>query len=583
MSFDLPQDPSQLSYAQVREANARYEQYLPTSSAIGANFPQGSVCIPWSTSQPNWFDFSKSFVRLLVNTSYPRPLGSQLNPEVPSMGPGSPFLQIQGVAPAMHQAASLFSRCEVRCNGVTVSLLSDWVPQCEAAMKRILKTKANNDSFGYSNDYFDPQYHSRQARITMPTLDLGTFNQSNLCQSIYDLGFTYPPIDKKCVINLNAAGTTATITTDYPVGPNSQQSLIDYFRNGDIITVLEGATLAPQWRAYLRNVAITSAEVLTLTLTNCSGATGAAYDIGANGNPAQVFIERQQEQQISNTVELLWQPPLSIWHTSHMMPSSAYWELVLVPWPSSVYQGRAVETLAPGKVAGVDFGVTVQDVSLQLYTVAGPRIENLNFLIDLPYEINCQAQSVTVGKNSLLQQSWDVPSSTYFIMIALQSRNLNDSAVSSTKFTVNTPQNTQNANLQNSVTRLFVQFRSASLPPQKQELSYKAYERDQDPLLNAPASAGNDQFTLRWREYVQGTGLAGFSCEREIDWLNKGALHAFYVPADVSAQSTRLQTNLQFSEDLSQLANVLVFTVSRRAASVSIDAGRFTSVVIQDL
>ena len=580
--FQLAQSPEQLAFAQEKSANASYQQYLPTSSAIGANFSSGTIVIPFSLSQPNWWTPSKSFVRLLINTSLPQGANA-VNPFVNGTASGSPFLQYQGIAPAYFQAASLFSRIEFLVNGVTVSLLSDWCPQVHAFMERTLRPGANMDTFQYSKDYTSAEFHDRQSRVTLPSLELGVNDDqlTGLSLSIYDIGMAYPAAAESVIATVDAAGTSLVITTSI-ADPLGQLALIAYVRANDVLTILDSATQQPRFRAYVRNVVATSGTVTTITVGCSQGMTGAALVLGDVAFPAQVFIERQQQRQITNTTEILWKPPIAAWQGETAIPGGSFCELRLTPWPQSVFQARAIESIQPGRIAGRDFQVTIQDLSLQLYTQAGPRVESLNWLWPLDFDTVCQAQSVTVGPNSLQQLNFDIPSSTYYIGVALQNRNLNDSAVSSTRYTVGTLASNP-TNLENSITRLFIQWKGQSLPPQRQELFYKEFERDIDPTINPPTSAGNDQLAMRFVESQLNNGLAFSSCERESDWLDRGPLYSFFVPSDVSAQSTRLQVNLQFSQDLSQVANVLVFAISRKVCSVTMDSGRYTSVVVQDL
>lgn len=580
--FQLPQSPEQLAFAQEKSANASYQQYLPTSSAIGANFSSGTIVIPFSLSQPNWWTPAKSFVRLLVNTSLPAGANAA-NPAIAGTASGSPFLQYQGIAPAYFQAASLFSRIEFLVNGVTVSLLSDWCPQVHSMLERTLRPGANMDTFQYSKDFTSAEFHDRQSRVTLPALELGVNDNqlTGLSLSIYDIGVAYPDAGESVIANVNAGGTTVTITQSAG-DAGGYADVATYVRANDVLTILDSATQQPRFRAYIRDVTVTSPTVLTITVGCGAGATGTAYDVGDVGIPANVFIERQNQRQITNTYELLWKPPIAAWQGEHAIPGGSFCELRLTPWPQSVFQARAIESIQPGKVAGRDFQVVIQDLSLQLYTQAGPRVESLNWLWGLDFDTMCQAQSITVGPNSLQQLNFDIPSSTYYIGIAIQNRNLNDSAVSSTKFTVGTLASNP-TDLQNSISRLFIQWKGQSLPPQRQELFYRAFERDVDPTINPPSASGNDQLAMRFVESQLNNGLAFSSCERESDWLDRGPLYSFFVPSDVSAQSTRLQVNLQFSQDLSQVANVLVFAISRKVASITMDSGRYTSVVVQDL
>jgi len=299
--FSLAQSPDQLAFAQEKSANASYQQYNPTSSAIGGNFPNGTIVIPFSLSQPMWYTPAKSFVRLLINTSYPLPLGSQENPNIPSMGPGSPFLQQQGIAPAMFQAASLFSRIEFLVNGVTVDLLSDWTPQVHSFLERTLRPKANLDSFQFSKDFTDPDFHTRQARVTQPVLDLGVPDQSNLSLSIYDIGVPYPAKAKYLTATLNADGTSCVLTSPDDIGAGFL-TLVNYYRAGDILSVLESATQPTQFSGEIRNIVVAGdGKTCTITLTNTRGVTGVGYTVGDVGNPAGVYFERVQPRQINNS------------------------------------------------------------------------------------------------------------------------------------------------------------------------------------------------------------------------------------------------------------------------------------------
>jgi len=583
--FNLIQDASQTSYAQEQQANASFQEYFPTSSALFQNFSQGTVVIPFALSAPNWWVPSKSFVRLLVNTSYPAGGPAQAT----EMTSGAPFLQIQGIAPAMFQAASLFSRIEFMINGVSVDLISDFTPQVHAFLERTLRPRYNLESAQYSRDFVEADFRARQSRVTLPSLNpLGLDNQTTRTYSIYEYNVVQPAAGSiKATVPNADHGTSIVLTSSAPQADN-WATLVAAIRPGDIITILTENSGCVGVQAMIASARATSNTVCTFAVANISGfQPGVDASYGDTGyRTANVFISRVQERQINNTYELLWRPPNALFQYSGAIPSGSFCELRLTPWPASVYQARGVETLNPNLRAGVDFQVQVADLSLNLYTTAGPRIENLNWLLPLDFQVSCQAQAITVGANSLLQQNWDIPSSTYLICIALQNRALNNPDVSSTKFVVGTVAG-QNQGLERSLTRLFIQFRGQSLPPQRQEMLYVPYDRSADPSKN-PGTAtsdtiGNDQFTLRYLETYLNNSLAFGSCERESEWLDRGPIYSFFVPADVSASTTRLQVNTQFSADLRATGNVLVFALSRRIATVSVEASRWTSISVQDL
>lgn len=577
--FNLPQSPEQLSVAFERSANCSYQSYYPTASCTGNNFSSGEITIPFSLSSPYYWVPNKSYIRLVVELSFPNV--EQKNPDVVGMGSGSPFLQYQGIAPNMFMASSLFSRMSLSANGVIINNVTDWLPQITAMTSRVLRPRALLDSFEYSKDFTSGRFHDRASRVTMPTFNLGVPGQSDTALSVFDLGLTYPPVGNGLVITLNSGGTAAVITLTQPGYSDGAglAAIRDYIRAGDVLSVLEGPTQQVLFQGLIRDFVVDSSTQATVTLTNTSGATGAANIGGAVGNPAQIFIERQEPTQIANVFELCFRPPLSAFQGEHAIPAGAFMEVKLQPWSNSVYPGRAIESLQSNRVPGRDFQVVVRDLNLQLYTCAGPRIEQLQWLWEQSVSTQCQAQAITVQANSLQQLNYDISSSTYWIGIAIQGRNLNDTAQSCTKFTVG------RTNLQQAISRCYLTYKGMTVPAQLQTCAYRPYARNPDPVLNPPDSAGIDGFVDRYSQHMQSIGLA-FSaggCETEQEWLERGNIFGFYVPSDVSAQSTRLQVNIEFSQDLSQVGNVLVFSVSREVASVNIDGGRWTSVVMQQL
>lgn len=590
MSFDLPQDVQQLPVSQVRQANAQYVEYLPTSSAIGQNFSSGEITIPWSCQSPLWWDPRKSYIRMVINTSFPIPL---VVPAGTDTAQGSPFLPYMGVAPSYFQAASLFSRASFSMNGVIVSQISDYMPQIHAFARRILKPDANIKTFEAALDFSDPDFAARQAQVTLETgLQTPTVDTRNTTLGIYDLGIVLPTAAQNVKVTLNAAGTEAVILLSAgALQPDATWAIWRKFvKQGTVMTVQLSAAEGVAWQGVIEQYNVDSGVQVTVTVSNVSGRNGAnPIVVGDNNLSANVFFTNVNPvAPVANTYEVFFQPPLSIFETGLMIPGGSFNELKITPYSSSVFQGRGVETLSP-KQAGVDFQVVVQQLSLFLYTCAGPRIDSaITWLLPLDCCITCSTQALTSGANSQAQLLFDVPASTYAIGIALQNRNLNDSATSSTKFTVGYP--SRSGPLEQSVSRLYVTFRSLTQPAQLQVLEYK-----QDSSVfgnrNPPDSAGRNFFVKRYMENALVNGLAfnPGGVESFQDFLASGPMFMSYWPGDASSQSSRVTVNITTSEDLtgntpgSFGANVLLFAVYRQVGTISMEAGRMTSIQVQDL
>lgn len=591
MSFDLPQDVQQLPVSGVRQANAQYVEYLPTSSAILGNFSAGEVTIPFSCQSPLWWDPRKSYVRMVINTSFPIPLVVPANTDTAQ---GSPFLPYMGVAPSYFQAATLFSRASFSMNGVIVSQVNDYLPQIHAFARRILKPDANIKTYEAALDFSDPNFAARQAQVTLETgLQTPTVDTRNTTLGIYDLGVVLPAANQNVKITLNGAGTSAVILLSAgALQPDATWAIWKRFvRQGTIVTAQLAAAEGVSWQGVIQQYNIDSQTQVTLTVSNVSGVNGNNQPnvIGVDNNSANIFFTNPNPPApVANTYEVFFQPPLSLFESGLMIPGGSFNEVKLTPYSSSVYQGRAVETLSP-KLAGVDFQVQIQQMSLFLYTCAGPRIDApLTWLLPLDVCIMCSTQALTSGQNSQSQLLFDVPASTYCIGIALQNRNLNDTATSSTKFTVGYP--SRSAALEQSVSRLYVTFRSLTQPAQLQTLEYK----EDSPIFgnkNPPATAGRNFFVKRYMEnaLVNGLSFNPGGVESFQDFLASGPMYLSYWPGDASSQSSRVTVNITTSEDLTGTtpgsfgANVLLFAVYRQVGTISMEAGRITSIQVQDL
>jgi len=590
MSFDLPQSAEQLPANSIKQANAQWVEYQPTASAIGANFSAGEQTYPMSLQQPLWFDPGKSYLRLVINTSQPIPLAV---PSGTDSAAGSPFLPFQGVAPSYFQAASLFSRASFSLNGVIVSQVNDYLPQVHAFARRILKPDANLKTFESAIDFSNPNFAARQAQVTLQCgLQTPEVNTKNVTMGIYDLGIKLPPADQNVKITLDASGKEAVILlSDAALNTDATWAkVLRWCKKGSTITVQRASALGVEWQGVVQGTAVDSATQITVRVSNVSGVNGsnAAIEIGDDDDSANIFFTvPEPPAPVSNTYEVYFRPPLSIFEAGYLIPGGSYMEMRLSPYSSSVYQGRAVETLSP-KQAGVDFQVQIQQSSFFAYVCAGPRIENLSWLLPLDVCIGCSTQAMTSGANSQAQLLFDVPPSTYLIAVALQNRNLNDSATSSTKFTVGYPSRT--GSLERSITRLYVTYRSLSQPAQLQTLEFKDSSVADDDK-NPPNTAGVNLMVKRYAESAMACGLAlsPGGVESFQDWLTAGGYYASYWPADSSAQSSRVTVNITTSEDLSGNtpgsfgANVVVFCVYRQVATITTEAGRWTSVQVQNL
>lgn len=585
MSFNLIQNPADLPFAQIRQAQSSFVQYLPTSSAIGQNFAAGEVVIPWSLQSPLWMDLSKSYVRLVIETSNPLPVAFPPNTGSDN---GSPFMQYQGVAPAYHQGPSLFSRGSFSINGVIVSNITDNFSQIAAFSQRILRPNGLTKTFGASMDFVDPNFSARQNRVTAPDVIQGYPDDRNLTVCLYDIPGIAQPASSGTPgfqASWNSAQTTLTITADDASSSGGWLTTKAFIKENTRVTVLETAASTVALTGVVRSVNISSTTVLEIVMLDVPALGNTSFS-----NPAQVFFTNYNPPEpIMNQYEILMRPPLSIFETGQMIPGGAFCELRLQPFSQSIFQGRAVETLRPNLQAGKDFQVIVKEFSFFLYQCQGPRIDApISWLLPLDTCYTMTTQAITSGANSMGQFLFDVPASTYCLAIGLQNRDLNNSAVSSTRMTVGYP--TRDPGLEQSVNNLFVTFKGVTQPQQLQQLLYKDYDPALQISPNNPGTAGINGMALRYmqNQLVDGLGFSPGGCESFSDWLQAGPIYLSYWPADSSSESTRVMVNITTSKDLTGTngsvgANVCLFAVYRQVATISCEAGRWSSIQVQNL
>lgn len=578
MSFDLVTSPEQLAYAREKQSGSSWQQFLPTSSAVGANFSAGSINFPVSLQAPMWWQPSKTYVRLVVNTSYPQVLA---NPGDTGTAAGSPFLPHMSTAPSFLQGMSLFSRASFSCNGQMVSQINDNYAQIGAFTERVLKPDAQVKNFWDGQDFTNATFAARQNTVTMPNMLTPGPNDNDLTVSIYDVGVAYPSSVQ--VVNATLAGAQLTISAPAVLAPGSFAQLSAYLRQGQRITILQGAAEPVAVSGTVEQWAGAATEIV-ITLGNIEGLD---INVGEATLPAQVFITSLNPTKvISNTYEILTVPPLSIFQYGGLIPGGSFMNLELQAFPQSVFQTRAVETLGLNKVQGRDFQVTILECSLFMYVCSGPRVDqSISFMLELPYCVEMSTQALTSqGTNNLI---FNCSPSTYCIGVALQNRSLDVSQASSTRFTVGYPANSPG--LENSISRLFVTYRGVTQPPQLQSLGYKEYEEGKND--NSPATAGVNLQVIRWQQnqLIDGLGFSAGGSEDFATWQERGGLYLFYFPADASAESNRCQVTIACDKDLTGTvpgsvgANVLLFSISRQVATVSMEAGRWTSVNLTNL
>ncbi len=531
--FDLKTSVEELSSANQGTSRMEYDQHPPTRDVTTDNFANGAIHFRFQQAGQKWWCPSRSYIRMRCQISKTDDTRLESGDEI---------------APNMGLCASLFQSAEFRINDKTVSRISDFMPQIDALETRLSKSKSWLDGIGKSVNIWGENFAERQGIICKDVYEEKVIQESYLDRT--ELGF-------------DAATNTVAVAVDTGVmtfAANGGGALPNPlpFQPRDTIELAVGNDL----------FTYTVSSVIDATSIQLDNVKTIAVAAGAHGFLRKRKIESGEKARKVKEIELIWQPPLSIFKIGHCLPCGKY-ELVLNPQTQSSYQQAAIQSLGINKVAGTDFKFEVKDMYLYCNTVEGPRADDVSYLIDLE-QTTCQSDNVPGV--SFAQRNFDVSPSTYALTVAYQDSRVNsDTQYSQSKFKsygVNSGASEEELKLN----RFFINYSGQNLPAP-----------DADPKYIVGDAI--DYTTQRFAEtsIYSGAMFDSGGGESLSDWHSRGAYYYFSWPRDGTDRSTRVNVHQGF-ETGTQVANmrVLLFSHNKQVARVQVSDGRVVSVDLED-
>jgi len=262
-------------------------------------------------------------------------------------------------------------------------------------------------------------------------------------------------------------------------------------------------------------------------------------------------------------LELIYRPPLSILDTKGCLPSGQY-EIVLNPQSEESYKKGSIINLGDAieKVPGTDFKFEVVDFYWMLALVdTDETVSSTQYTLDLA-DIECQSQKLDTA--SLSQTFFQVPSTTSGLAVAFQDTRVTSSTVySASEFKVE-------GGVELALNRMFLSYANQNKP-----------SPDADPSFNATT----DRSAQLYQDTYSDAGAVWDVSPPESykEWTDRGRYYYFKWHKDGSDASTRVIVNSQFvGETPVTYMNMLLFSISRRAATVTVKDGQVVSVEIFD-
>lgn len=551
--FNLKTSTSELSSANQGTNRMQYVQQPPTRDVTGNNFSNGSIFIRWEVSGQRWWIPARSYLR--TRATLTDNAGNQLILE-------------DDIAMNMGLMGNLFQSAEFKINGKVVSRVSDYMAQVDALEKRLTKSQSWLNSVGKSSNYWQPKMATRQQIITSDGLEVDEVN--------YRRGY----LGNGGAVGIASLGSNLDFLD--LLTPNQVQFIV---LNSEIVFSANGGTAIPDLTRYFsvgesiafndggEKVQQIASFATTVTANDTLRMSGAVLAVAAANIIVQVRKARtlldltlQQSRRIDG-MELIWQPPLSIFKVSHAMPAGKY-ELRLNPQTSSVFQERVIESLLASKVHGAanDFIFSIVDMYFYTAELDGPRADDLTYLLDLE-ETRCQTQNV-LNSTGLQQEQFNVSPSTFALTLAFQDSRAGsgDTRYSSSKLKVNAE-----ASDELKLTRMYIKYAGVNRPQPDADPSYKI--------------GSAEDYTIQ--RYIDSNIYSGAyfdngGQESIQEYQSRGAYYYFLWPRDGTDRSTRVTTNFQFNTGLTN-ASVLLFDHFKKAARIRVENGRVIDVIVEEV
>lgn len=266
------------------------------------------------------------------------------------------------------------------------------------------------------------------------------------------------------------------------------------------------------------------------------------------------------------SLDCVWQPPLNIFDVKGCLPAGQY-SLVLNPSNVSRYQLNSI--VSSGEKTTADFKFQVVDAYLYVSTIDGEMVSSKSYALDL-HNVECQVQKIEGA--GLTQRYFNVSPATTKLAVAYQDTRIASSTQTSaslfTASATDTPYGL--GQLQNNLNRFYISFANMQKP---------------QPDASPEYDTSIDRLGERYHETLLESGLywnpAG--AESYADWKRRGLLMLYSFPKPGDDASTRVQVNQQFKggTDITNL-NVLLFSVSRTAAQITISNGQVSAVELKE-
>ncbi len=423
----------------------------------------------------------------------------------------------EGIAPNMFFGDSLFQSMKVSCNGVCLNEQTDYCHQISALRQRLNKPDQWLETIGASTNFTQESHLSRVSEVA-----------SNHTKSRLD----FTEMDREA-LGFDAAGNTIALAANTGIitfaaaGGDPLPNLNDAFRVGDEIDIADSNNGNRRTNYTIR---IVNNIASTLTVS------GQIAAIAANGGANGIFVTRRNDgltRSNAREYEALWKPGLGLFQEiNYPLPGGCTYEVMLTPFPSSIYKKYAIESGNVNKTPAVsnttDNDYQFQVININMYVCKGYS-SNPSPKQDMEISFDqIRAQTQTLNTNNLTQKNYDVHPFCHSLSIAYQQNGSGqDTRFSRGRFKLSGNQDLE-------ITRIYVQYASMTLPNPIPDLDYNR-------------TANKDFLLQRYLEtQLYSKGIMHPSVEPLQKYYDRGPIYHWRWPRSMEKGHTSVVVNQNF-------------------------------------
>jgi hypothetical protein len=512
---------------------------------VTTNFSSGLQNYKWELGGSKWWVPSKSYFRIRASLTKAN---------------GTALVMADDIAPAYGLCGNLFQSLDFKMADTTVCRIDRNVAQVDILNNRLTKSRSWNKSVGYSTNFYEQDFASRQALVCSDGLNLSISpEQSPSSITLADLGIT----DGKASSSVSSIGGVIAIesNTDTPDDATRIQIGDVLFIETENIEVRSVVTAV----AYLnkKNILIgvdektteeVKAPITRFTLVR---------------NQLDVSLSTVPSRQ-APSFEMIWKPPLGVFDIESALPCGKY-ELVCNPNQLQTLNTSVVESQKVAKTAGTDYKFSIVSCELYICEMEGERVDNSSYLFDFN---TLRVQSMDIKSNSFGQRTFDVSPSTRNLVVAFQDGRVG----TNTKFSPSKFRSYVDA-----VADIALKSSDQGLTLSRQYVNYSGQSRP-SPDSNPEVSSTVDYTTQGYIDSLLDAGALNDNggCETVEEWQQAGAYYNMLFYREKTDMSTRVTVNSGFQGDVTNM-RCLLFDNASQVCSVKISNSAIVDVSVADL